>query len=330
MKRFLIFLLSALLLLSLLAGCGSVGPEHGDKFRVVVTIFPPYDWVAEILGDRIEDVELTLLLDNGADLHSYQPTADDMIKVSTCDLFVYVGGTSDGWVKDALKEAVNPEMRVVNLMEALGDRVVEEERVEGMEPEEDHDHGEEDHDHEEEGPEYDEHIWLSLKNAAFLTRRLSDEIQAMDPENAGTYKKNTEAYLAKLDALDASYADMVAGAEKDTLLFGDRFPFRYLAEDYGLNYYAAFVGCSAETEASFETVIFLANKLEELELPAVLAIESSDGRLPRTILENAKSSHAQVMVLNSLQSVTAKDVAEGASYLSIMEDNLETLRKALG
>ena len=290
---------------------------------VVATIFPVYDWVREVAGD---DVDLTLLLDNGVDLHSYQPTAQDIMKVATCDMFVYVGGESDDWVEDALSEAVNPDMVVVNLVEAMGEDIKMEEIVEGMEREEDEHEADAHEDHEDEA---DEHVWLSLRNAQKLVKVLASALGEADPANVERYAANADAYAEKLAALDAEYAAVCEGADYDTLLFGDRFPFRYLTDDYGLKYYAAFSGCSAESEASFETVVFLAGKLEELQLPAVMTIEGSDGRLAETVVQATNTRDAKILALDSMQSTTGEDLKNGATYLSIMEENLEVLRQAL-
>ena len=326
-------LTAALLAAALLAGCAApAAPEtsaaqtaqtaQGDTLHIVTTIFPVYDWVREVAGAQAENVQLTMLLDNGTDLHSYQPTAADMAEIAGCDLFVYVGGESDVWVADALAESANPDRKAVNLMELLGSRVYEEETVEGMEPE-DHDHGEgEDH-------AADEHIWTSLRNAAELSTAIADTLAQLDPDNARQYTERAADYSAELTALDAEYAAVVEQAPVKTLLFGDRFPFRYLVEDYGLAYYAAFPGCSAETEASFETVAFLSEKLQELDLPAVLTIEGSDGKIAQTIRQNAGGS-CQVLTLDSLQGTTAADAARGVTYLSVMRQNLTVLRQALG
>ncbi len=334
MKKLFSAVLVLALALGLLAGCGTAPAKESaaaPKLRIVTTIFPLYDWVMNVLGEQTADAEVTMLLDNGVDLHSYQPTADDIVRISACDLFIYVGGESDEWVGDALQEATNKNMVIINLLEVLGDSVKEEEIVEGMEHdhqrEEDHD-SEEDHEHEE--VEYDEHVWLSLKNAAVLCRAISDTLGQIDSENAALYTANADACFEKLNALDAKYQAAVEAAAFHTILFGDRFPFRYLADDYGLDYYAAFVGCSAETEASFETIIFLAGKLDELGLPAVLQIESADGSIARTVVENTQSGSQQIFTMDSMQSTTAKDVAAGASYLSIMEKNLDVLKAALG
>ena len=316
-------LLIALMLFTVCSCSASNAGSKDGKLKIIATIFPEYDWVRQIAGDKIGDIDLTLLLDNGVDLHSFQPTAQDIIKISSCDVFIYVGGESDEWVEDALKEAVNKNMQVVNLLDLLGDNVVEEEIVEGMQAED-----EESEDCEEE-PEYDEHVWLSLKNAQILVTGIADAMGRADPDNAESYKANAESYNSKLKELDIRYAETVGSSSKDTVLFGDRFPFRYLTDDYGLNYYAAFVGCSAETEASFETIIFLSGKIDELGLKAVLVIEGADHSIAKTIIENTTTKDQEILVLDSMQSQTSADCAKGVTYISVMEQNLEVLKKAL-
>ena len=325
MKRILSIVISIFLALGCLAGCGTDNQqnepsEEDSEFKIVTTIFPIYDWVMNVLGDDPAGTEVTMLLNSGVDLHSFQPTAADIMKISTCDMFIYVGGESDEWVEDALKEATNKDMIVINLMDLMGDAAKEEEMVEGMQEE-----GGDD----EEGPEYDEHVWLSLRNASLLTNAISTAIQEMDPANADQYQANTAAFVEKLEALDEEYKAAVSGAQFNTLLFGDRFPFRYLADDYGLSYYAAFVGCSSETEASFATVTFLAQKMDELALPAVMTIEGTDHRIAETIIQSTESKDQEILTLDSMQAVTAKDVENGATYLSIMESNLSVLKDAL-
>ena len=306
--------------------------EADQELSIVTTIFPEYDWVMEILGDNPANASVTMLLDSGVDLHSYQPNVKDMVTLSNCDLFLYVGGESDDWVKDALAGAANEDMIVINLLEVLGENAKEELLVEGMEA---HDHGdEEDHEDEEhdshaEHGELDEHVWLSLRNASFFCQVIRDALIALDGENEAVYQANTEAYLEKPAQLDDAYTEAAAQGSRDTLVFGDRFPFRYLMNDYGLNYHAAFSGCSAETEASFETVIFLANKLDELGLGTIMTLEGSDGKLAKTIADTAKAQDVAILCLDSMQSTTQKDVQEGASYLSIMEKNLDVLIRAL-
>lgn len=328
MKKY-IAVFAALLLLSALLPAPEAAAER--ELSIVTTIFPEYDWVMEILGENAPNVQVTMLLDNGVDLHSYQPNVKDMVTLSTCDLFLYVGGESDSWVDDALAGATNKNMIVINLLEVLGENAKEELLVEGMEhsheEEEHHEeaHAEEDHEHE---AELDEHVWLSLRNASLFCQAIRDALITLDPENEELYRANTEDYLEELSRLDDAFAAAVAEDSRDTLLFGDRFPFRYLTDDYGLQYYAAFSGCSAETEASFETIIFLANKLDELGLHTVMTLEGSDGKLAQTIISIAKAD-ADILCLDSMQSTTKMDVQEGAKYLAIMEKNLDVLAQAL-
>ena len=501
MKKITALLLALMMLAGVFASCGKPKDTgKAGKLKVVTTIFPEYDWVRAILGDKAENAEVTMLLDNGVDLHSYQPTADDIVKISDCDLFVYVGGESDSWVENALKNAANRNMKVINLLEALGDSVKTEETVEGMQ-EDGHDHGHShdeqltendiedrtlsdfagawkslhpyllngdldkfcehraeededednsttkdtylekykaswqcdaekisingdtitftyadgktvsaeytyagyqpkrndegkirsvryqfettsadapkyvqfnDHGHEPEhfhiyfgndgfdalmsaktnpffvkdalsvedildelmghdhGEEKDEHVWLSLKNAKMLVGAIADALQELDPDNKDTYAANASAYIEKLSALDGAYQSAVDGAARKTVLFGDRFPFRYLVDDYGLRYYAAFAGCSAESEASFETVSFLAKKVDELKLPCVLTIEGKNHKLAETIVQSTAGKNQKVLTMDSMQSMTSKDAANGATYLSVMEQNLSVLKEALG
>lgn len=315
MKKIGIFVLLFALLLT---ACGNGGTSKSeDRLQIVATVFPQYDWVRQILGEQEADV--TLLLDNGVDLHSYQPTVDDILTVSNCDLFLYVGGESDGWVEDVLAQATNKDMVAMNLLDALGSSAKEEEVVEGMEADEE----------EEEETAYDEHIWLSLKNAGTLCQTIADALCKLDADHADTYRANLAAYQQQLAALDGEYQAAVDDAKQKTLLFGDRFPFRYLADDYGLNYYAAFSGCSAETEASFETITFLAGKVDELQLRTVLTLEGSDQKIAQTIIGNTQSKDQQILSMDSMQSVTATRVADGASYLDIMKSNLTALQAAL-
>lgn len=332
MKKIITLMLVAVLAVCALSGCGTSksGEDTKDKkIKIVTTIFPEYDWVMQILGDKADKADVTMLLDKGVDLHSYQPSTADIAKISEADVFIYVGGESDEWVEDVLKEAKNKKLKVINLMDVMGDKAKEEEVKEGMQPEEE-EHAEEAKDgKEEEEVEYDEHVWLSLKNAKIFTKKIADVLSEVDKDNAKTYQANYESYAKKLDNLDKKYADAVASAKNKTLVFGDRFPFRYLVNDYGLDYYAAFVGCSAESEASFETVTFLAKKIDELGLGNVLTIEGKNHKIAKTVVDNTKNKDQKVLTMDSMQSTTSKDVKDGATYLGIMEKNLEVLKEAL-
>lgn len=302
--------------------------EDGQPFRIVVTVFAAYDWVCQITGAEPEGVEVTWLFDNGVDPHSYQPSVEDILTIASCDLFIYVGGVSDQWVEEALLSVPNPDLRVICLMDALKGKIREEELTEGMEAE--HDHSvDEDPSLAGGETEYDEHVWLSLSNAELCCEEISKAMQEKDPVHADLYEKCTIEYLRQMEELNQSYEDAVMEATGDTLLFGDRFPFRYLTEDYGLNYYAAFSGCSAETEASFETIVFLAGKVDELGLPCVLTIDGSDQRIAETIVQSTKSKDQDIQRMDSMQSMTLEDVQSGASYIETMKENLEVVRAAL-
>ena len=503
MKKYISILLAAVMAVGCLAGCSQKNSnEQADntddgKLKVVTTIFPEYDWVKEIAGDEISNIDLTMLLDNGVDLHSYQPTSEDILKISDCDLFVYVGGESDSWVDDALKNATNKDMQVINLLDVLKDSIKTEESMPGMQAEEGHNHGyahfedsdvqdrtlsdwdgdwqsvypylqdgvldevmekkaesgektaeeykeyyengyktdvsqitidaenntmcfvkngvaskatyeykgyqiydyesgsrgvryffeatsgdadapkyvqfsdhgiapgKAEHFHiyagndgfdalseemenwptyypadmsgkeiaedmlEHEEKEYDEHVWLSLKNAQTLCKAIAEALETADPEHKDVYAANVDSYLEKLSSLDGQYQDAVANGSQKTLLFGDRFPFRYMVDDYGLKYYAAFAGCSAESEASFETISFLAKKVDELGLKNIMTIENSDQKIAKTIRDNTKDKNQEILSLDSMQSTTSEDVKNGTTYLSVMESNLDVLKKAM-
>ena len=316
--------LSLVLFTIFFVGCNDtekVDTAKGKKLSVVTTIYPEYAWVKEILGARVDSLDLVLLVKNGMDLHSFNPSAKDIATIANADVVVYVGRESDQWVAKALAATPKAGRVALNLMELLGDRVKEEEVVEGME----HEHAEE-----AEEVENDEHVWLSLKNAEILVRQLAEAVAKLDTAHATEYHMNAALYIAKVSALDAQYRATVESAERKVILVGDRFPFRYLVDDYGLKYYAAFVGCSAESEASFETVAFLANKMDSLSLPAILTIDGGDGKIAQAVLTaSKKSKDAPVLTLNSMQSVTEEQINSGVDYLSMMQDNLEVLKKVL-
>ena len=364
MKK-IISLMVCVIMLAVLGGCGGQTqppqkPETKNepkKMKIVTTIFPIYDWTSEILGGEAANAELTMLMKSGVDMHSYQPTADDLVKLSSCDVLIYVGGESDKWIEDARKEAVNKNMVVLRLMDVLGDRLRHEEEIEGMEAHHHHEHDKDGHKHDdhdkagqggheesadpkhekhehdkdthEHHDEYDEHIWLSLKNAQLCVEAIADAVSRADAAHAQAYKGNAAAYGAKLSGLDKEFASAVAAAPKKTLLLGDRFPFRYLVDDYGLKYYAAFPGCSAETEASFETITFLSAKLDELKLPAILTIEGGSRKVAETILYNTPTHDQKILVLDSMQSTVGEKAAYGQNYLAVMRKNLDVLKEAL-
>lgn len=309
--------------------------EETKKLSIVTTIFPAYDWVKQIVGDN-KNVEISFLIDKGVDLHSYQASAADIAKITDSDLFVYVGGESDDWAEDIIKE--NPNLKYINMVDSIGEAALAEELVEGMQDEEEHDHEGEEHAHEEgehaheEGEhedgeeEIDEHVWLSIKNAETIVSAIEAKLAEIDPDNKAEYEKNANDYLAKLDELDKEYKDTLSSIQNKTIIVGDRFPFRYLVNEYGINYYAAFKGCDAGSEASFETVKFLANKMDELNMSDIFIIDGSKGDLAKTIVDNTKDKNAKVLVLDSMQSTKSSD---NASYLDIMKKNLEVLKEVL-
>lgn len=314
--------LCAVLSLMSFTGCGQSASADSGRLSIVCTSFPEYDWTRQILGDKLSSVELVCLADNGTDIHSFQPTAQDIVRISACDLFIYIGGESDKWVDDALAEAANKDRKVISLMDSLGSSLKEEELKEGMEHEEEEEEGE------EEGPEYDEHVWLSLRNAKTLCMDIEKEISAIDPANAETYTKNAQEYTDSLRELDSRFSELFGTVSdgKKTLIFGDRFPFRYFADDYGLDYYAAFAGCSAETEASFSTVAFLAEKADELDADTIYTLEKTDGGIANSVISNTKKKNdIHIVKLDSMQSVT--DMSD--TYLNIMEQNLEAFTEAM-
>ena len=311
MKKLLSIILCLIMCTVVMCSCGGNETSH-DGLKIVCTAFPQYDYIKNILGTNDG---LTLLLDDGADLHSYEPTATDIIEIASSDLFIYIGGISDSWVEGALKSANLESLKSVALMDMVETYDVD--YVAGMEKEEHHHNGEH---------EKDEHIWLSLRNSAEITSALCDIICEIDSANAQKYKANAENYINSLNELDGEYKSVIESAKRNTLLFADRFPFRYLIEDYSLDYHAAFSGCSSESEASFQTMKFLIDKTKELSLPAVIITESSDGSIAEMI---CKETGTKALVLDSCQSVSSADIEKGTNYLDIMRNNLEILREAL-
>ena len=353
--------LCVLMSVSVLAftACSSDAVNGNGKINIVCTTYPQYDWIQNIIGDETDKFNVTLLIDGGVDLHSYQPSAKDMAKISSADMFVYVGGSSDAWVLDAVRETANKNMKKVNMMELLGDRAKEEEVVEGMQSDEHghshtaddedtHSHSDESdvhndtdshnteatstvsdgHSHDDSDIEYDEHIWLSLKNAKVLTQKIADIIKELDADNADEYQANADAYVKQLSDLDKEYESVISASRLKTVVFGDRFPFRYLVDDYNLDYYAAFAGCSAETEASFKTVTFLAGKVDEIGTKVILAIDGSDEKIANTIKDNTKDKNQEILIMDSMQSANKKE-SEDYSYINIMLKNLTILKQAL-
>ena len=324
MKRFISFTLAILLLTPVLAGCKQTGNRadigSDNKISVVATIFAPYDFVREIAGDN---ADITMLLPPASESHSFEPTPQDVIKIQNCDVFIHVGGESDKWVGEILSPMDTGKMKIVTLMDCVD--VVEEEIVEGMEEEDEHDHEDEGGNHEDE-PEYDEHVWTSPKNAKLIVQRISDALCEADQANADLYKQNTSDYLGKLDELDTTFGMIVEAAARKTIVFGDRFPFRYFADTYGLDYFAAFPGCSTETEPSAATIAFLIDKVTEENIPVIFHAELSNGKMAGTISE---ATGAKVLLLHACHNISKDDFQNGVSYLELMTRNVDALKEAI-
>ena len=297
--------------------CGKNTGNDSKKIKVVCTVFPVYDWTKNIAsGD--ENLDVSLLIKGGMDLHNYSPTVDDMVKISSADLFIYIGGESDAWVTDVLKQSGRKNQRVLNLMEALGSLAKEEELREGMEC-----------DDEEEEEAYDEHIWLSFRNAVFLCKKIAGVLSEIDSDSSALIEHNSADYTTKLESLNAVAALAVSSASKKCLLFADRFPFRYFVDDYNLDYYAAFPGCSTESDASFKTIKYLADKIDELELDSICVIDGSDKKIAKLTGETSARKVKNFVTFDSMQSVSTEKMAEGISYISVMEKNVAALKAAL-
>lgn len=323
-------LLALITVLTSFVACGDdkEPSQNGDaaekEYKLVCSTFPQYDWLRVLIGDRADKFDLSLLTVKGTDMHSYQPTAEDIKNIGLSSAFFYIGGVSDGWVEDVKKTVGSDKTVFVNMTEILGSSVLEEETA--LE-EEKHDHGGEEH-HDDE-VEYDEHIWLSVKNAGKLTTHFASVLAKLDPDGKDTYETNLKAYLLSLSALDAEYKKAVENGKRDTVIFADRFPFLYLMKDYGIKYYAAFTGCSAESEASFKTITALSRAADEIKADTILITETSDGSIADAVISGMNDKSCKKAVMNSMQSVKPAELAT-ENYLGVMKANLETLKKALG
>lgn len=320
MKRSIryISLFAAAVMLSAMAGCsGDAAPDDtGRPLKVVTSIFPEYDWVRTIT--ERSGAEVSVLQNNGTDMHSYRLTAEDIISINECDVFIYVGGESDESINDVLASSPKNGRTDIRLMDVLKDRVREEELTEGMVSSED------------EGPSADEHVWLSLTNAVICTDKITEVLSDKDPGNAKLYQANHDDYVRELKKTDEDFKAALKSASSDTVIFGDRFPFRYLFDDYSLKYYAPFSGCSAETEASFETISFMADKLDECDSDYIAVLKGGNSKLAATISESSKSRKAELIELDPMQQVTQAEIDSGVRYIDIMKDDLSVLGKILG
>lgn len=293
--------------------------KEDGKVKVMATIFPEYDFVRQIGKDH---VDVSMLLSPGAESHSFEPTPKDIKNIEKADLFLYVGGDSDEWVGNILDSLKKDKLKIMTIMDCV--QLVEEETVEGMTPEKEE--AEEKESEEEEGPEYDEHVWTSPRNAKLIAQKICDQLCEIDPKNSEDYKANAKAYLAELDQLDQQFKTVVEQGKRKEIIVADRFPFRYFVEAYGLKYYAAFPGCSTDTEANASTVAFLTKKVKEDKIPVVFHIELSNEKMCQSIAEN---TGAKSKLLNAVHNISADDFKNGVTYMDLMKNNVEALKEAL-
>lgn len=314
MKKIIALILAGIMALSVLCACNSEDDNNktDGKLKVITTIFPPYDFTRQIAGDKID---LSMLLKPGMESHSFEPSPKDIVDIQSCDLFIYVGGESDEWVRTILESDDKKPKKIIALMDCVD--TVEEATVEGMTAEE-HEEGEE--------KEYDEHVWTSPKNAVTITKKIAEILDELDPSDKKIYDENTRQYCAQLTQLDNEFRETVDSAKNKLVVFGDRFPFRYFTDEYGLGYFAAFPGCSAETEPSAATISFLIDKVKEKNIPVVFKIEFSSGKVAKTI---AEPSGAKVLEFHSCHNVDADGFNNGETYVSLMKKNLKNLKEAL-
>jgi len=331
MKKVIEIILILTINMLILTSCdGRNDGADAKKYTVCCTIFPGYDWASACLGDA-DDVELVYLLEDGEDMHSYQPSVTDIAKITEADMFIYVGGPSDEWVVELLDSSGNPNQIRVCMMDVLSEALKEEEIVEGMTSKEGG-HSREieagDADESDEEIEYDEHVWLSFDNAELIVKAIGVAFGEMDEKHADRYMSNADEYSMKLRAMKENYESKLQSRTHDTIIVADRFPFRYMVDEFDVKYYAAFPGCSAESESSFETIVFLIEKSEELGIHNIYIIENADAKLANTICENG-TGDIEVLELDSMQSVTAEDIIDGASYINYMTENMEALLRGL-
>lgn len=285
------------------------------KLTIVTTMFPQFDFTRAVAGDK---ADITMLLKPGAESHSYEPTPKDMKKIHKADLFIYTGAENDAWAESLLKNMGSKAPKTLAFLELVD--TVEEEIVEGMT------HEEEEHHHDDEEVELDEHVWTSPLNAVKIVSAICDELCTIDAANADYYKKNAAKYIDELLALHKSFEEVVKNANRKIFVFGDRFPLRYFADLYGLEYYAAFPGCATDVEASASTIKFLINKVKEEKIPVVFTIEFSNGKIADTICE---ATGAKKLEFHSCHTVSADDIKKGETYISLMKRNVIVLREAL-
>ena len=313
-KRILCVMMAVMLITVCFCSCSSTEntDKKSGKLSIVTTIFPPYDFARQVAGDK---AELTMLLKPGTESHNYDPTPQDIIKIQNADVFIYVGGESDKWVEDMLASASKKPKKIIVMMDCVDK--LEEEIVEGMQAEEE-EHGDE--------VEYDEHVWTSPKNAIKISKKICEELKALDKDNEEFYEKNTNEYSKQLSSLSNDFDNITKNGKRNTMIFGDRFPFKYFADEYHLKYYAAFPGCSSETEPSAATVAFLIDKVKEEKIPVVFTIEFSSGKIADTICE---STGAKKLMMHSCHNITQEQFESGITYIELMRNNETVLKEAL-
>lgn len=314
MKRIFFLVLA---ICAFLSGCTSYKKDSTSKINIVCTTFPQYDWTREIIKGKEDGISVTLISRGGADMHSFNPSAEDLITIYNSDLFIYNGGESEKWVTEAIK---GKNIKTLNLMSLLGDDILKKENSNLIT---------DGHDHHGNLSGADEHIWLSLDNAEEITEEIAEALGRIDTENRNVYYENARAYKNRLEILDDEYERTVKRSSKKTLLFADRFPFLYLTDDHDIKVYAAFPGCTTESEASFETIAFLSDKLKNEPISSVVIIEGSSDDLARTIIENSGKKDCRVITLNSIETIGEEEIAEGVTYISLMENNLSLISQAL-
>lgn len=355
--------LTAILLVSLGAFIGlSKKDSARSKISIIATNFPAYDFARAVAGDK---ANVKMLIKPGAETHNFEPTPNDIIDIKNSRMFIYTGGESDEWVKKILNEIDPKTTKIIKMMdqvktvkEELVEGMEDDEESHDHDHDHDHDHednhdhdhkhnhkhehgheheaeAEHDHDHDhkhntgaehsEEG-EDDEHVWTSPKNAIKIINAIKSELVNIAKDDAATFNQNTENYAKKLSDLDQSFRDVVASARRKTLVIGDRFPLRYFVDEYGLNYFAAFPGCSEQTEASSKTIAFLIDKVKAEQIPVVLKIEQSNGKIAETI---SKATNAKVLTFQSAHNVSPEEFEKGVTYIDLMTENLTVLKEAL-
>ena len=329
-KRIISILIAAIIILSSLSICACSSSESFDdnaKIKILCTLFPQYDWLRTIT-EGVDDVSISLIIANGTDPHSYQPTAADIMNISNCDMLVYVGGDSDTWVKKAIEQSKNDSLTAIALTE-LNDITLHN-ISSASHTHEGHSHDE----HSHEGHSHsalDEHLYLSLNNACEAVGELATALSRLDPDNKEIYKQNALEYTVKLSNLGESFKNDIESIPENErfILFADRFPFVYLLSDYNIHYSAAFEGCTTDVDADFDTVIRLTKEADEHNVKYIAVTESSDKALANTVILSTKSKNQKIVTLNSMQSISNKQINNGATYISIMEQNIKQIKVAL-